>query len=153
MPTKEIVEREISLYMNSLLPYCTNGFVNFSDFNITEGEINTKTEIKEGEIIFNVDYPLAIRKGDSSDIIKEFKNIKITADVLSIYNIIGTIINDQVRRGNEGICLSCIYEIASKNDLIIDMASSEEGIIFTVRDENQIIKGATLEWRFANKYE
>jgi hypothetical protein len=153
MPSKESVEKEISLYMDSSLPYCTNEFGDFPDFNVSEGEISTKTEIKEGEVIFSVDYPLTITKGESSSIIKDFKMIKISADVLPVYNAIKEIINEQVKRAGEGICLSCLYETASENKLIVDMTPVEDGVVFVVKDEKQLIKGVGFEWRFANKYE
>ena len=79
--------------------------------------------------------------------------IKISADVLPVYNAIKEIINEQVKRAGEGICLSCLYETASENKLIVDMTPVEDGVVFVVKDEKKLIKGVGFEWRFANKYE
>ena len=152
-PSKERIENEISLYMNSLLSFCTNEFINFPGFNISEGDINTKTRIKEEEMIFNVEYPITIKKGESeSTIIKDFKNIKIPIDILLVYSAIEEMVNDQIEQESGGICISCITEIASKNDLEIEIIPLEDGVTFTVRDNNLKIKGEALEWRFANRY-
>lgn len=154
LPSKERIENETSLYMNSLLSSCTNEFVNFPDFNITEGRIDTRTSIREGEITFNVEYPLTIKKGeDESTIIKDFKNIKIPIDILLVYHAIEEMINGQIEQRGEGICISCISEIASRDSLLIDITPIDEDMIFVVKNENQVIKGLALEWRFANRYE
>lgn len=154
IPSKERIENEISLYMNSLLSFCTNEFVDFPTFNITEGDVNTRTSIREEKITFDVEYPIAVRKGDeSSTIIKDFKNIRVYANMDLVYNAINEIIENQMIEGGNFLCISCITEIASENDLEIEMVPLEDGVIFNVRDNNLKIKDVALEWRFANRYE
>jgi hypothetical protein len=150
MPSKKRVEEEISYYMNEMLSFCTEDFIDFPDFNITQGKIKTETKIKNDEVVLNVEYPLSIKKEESVTLFEDFKNIKIPVRLGIIYNSIQEIIQDQLTY--ENICLSCISDIALENDLTVDMGGIEEAIIFSVIDEYSKIKDAPVKWRFANKY-
>ena len=150
MPYKEEVEEEISKYTEENLDFCLNDFVDFPEFNISQREIKTETKILDNKIILNIEYPLTITKGDSTSIIRNFENIGVSTRLGLVYNAVGKIILDQLN--HKDICLSCISNIAGENDLAIDMTNTEEGLIFTVRDDSPINE-FPLEWIFANKYE
>ncbi len=150
MPTKDDVEEEISSYIEETLSYCIEEFVDFPEFNITEREIKAKTTIKDEEIILNVEYPVTIKKGKSTNNLRNFKNIKIIVRVGIIYDSIKEMIQEQ--EGEEKICLSCISAIAKREGFTIDMVGTEEAIIFTLIDKYSKIKGIPLEFKFANKY-
>jgi len=151
MPSKKDIEKEISYYMNNLLPSCTQDFIDSSESSIIQGKIETETIIKEKEIIFNVKYPLSIRKDESTTLFEDFKDVKISVRLGIIYNVIEEIIQEQLT--NEYICLTCISNIVLENDLTIDMVSIEEAIIFSVIDEYSKIRDVPLKFMFANKYE
>ncbi|MDO8528818.1 MAG: hypothetical protein Q7S06_02920 [Nanoarchaeota archaeon] len=147
-PTKEMVEQRISSYIEQTLSYCTDGFSNFTGLNITEGEIKTRTTINEGEIVLNVKYPINIEKEGSVTRFENFNNIKIKSRVKLMYDSIKEI----EENSKEGICLSCISSLADENGFTIGMTNTEEGIVFTLRDEHSKIKDSPVEWKFANKY-
>ena len=152
MPSKEEIENEISYFVNEKLFFCTRNFVDFSDFEITQGEIKTKTTIEEDEVILNVNYPISVTKGESTTVLKEFKNIEIPARLGIVYDSIDEVIKEQL--SHESICLSCILDISLKNDLYVDMMDyDDETVIFIFRDENSKINNETFEFVFANKYE
>ena len=150
VPSKERIEGQISYYIDETLSYCTNGFVDFPGFNITEGKIEARTTIKDEEVILNVKYPIAIKKGESVTRLEHFKNIRIISRIGLTHSSIDEMIQEQV--GQEGICLSCLSDIADRDGLKFDMVSTEEAVIFSVKDEYSKIKGVPIEWRFANKY-
>ncbi len=152
MPSKTRIEKEISYYMNQILSFCTEDFIDFPNLNITEREIETETKITNDEVIFNVKYPLTIKEGEETTRIEDFKNIKIPVRLDTIYNSIEEIIEEQ--SNYESICLSCILDISLENDLYIDMFDyDEETVIFVIRDENLKINEEDFEFMFANKYE
>ncbi len=150
MPSKDRIEKEISSYLEETLSYCTDGFVNFPDSNITEGDVEARTTIKDEEVILDVKYPVVIEKGESVTRFKDFKGIRIIVRIGALYDSIEKMIQGQL--GEEGICLSCMSALADREGFTIDMTNVEEGLIFVVRDEYSKIKGVTLEWRFVNKY-
>ncbi len=150
LPTLNDIGKEISAYVEESLSYCTNGFVDFPDLNITEGDIEVRTTIEDEEIIFDVEYPVKIEKGKDVTRFEDFKGIKVVVRVGSLYNSIEEMVQGQM--GEERICLSCMSELADEEGFTVGMVNTEEGIVFTVRDEYSKIKDVPIEWRFANEY-
>ena len=151
MPLKEQIEKEISYYVDERLFFCTKNFVDFPDFEITQGEIKTKTTINEDEVVLDIKYPLSITKEDSTTLIEDFENIKIPVRFGIVHDSVEEIISEQLN--HESICLSCILDVALENDLYVDMMDyDDETVIFIFRDENSKINNKTFEFVFANKY-
>ncbi len=150
MPSIERIEEEISSYIEGTLSYCTEEFVDFPEFNITEGKIKAKTTIKDEKIILEIEYPVTIKKGKTTIRLKNFRDIIILARVGTIYDSIKEMMQEQTDEGK--ICLSCISTIANREGFTVDMIGTQEDIIFTIKDEYSKIKGIPLEFKFANKY-
>ena len=150
MPSKRELEEEISFFASKKLFICTRGFVDFTNFEIEQGEIKTKTTIQDEEVILDVEYPIRIVKGDDTTIIKEF-NTKVKARLGIVYVSVYELMQDQLTR--DGICLTCVSDIATKNDLYVEMFDYDnETIVFNFRDENLKINKEFLEFNFANRY-
>ena len=150
MPSEEQVENEISLYLDKILFFCTKNFVDFIDLNIDQREVKTKTEIRDEEVILNVNYPISISKGNNTALLKDFQ-VKIPVRLGIVYDSVAKIIQDQI--DEESICLSCLLDISLENDLYVDMMDyNKEITIFIFRDENSKINDETFVWAFANKY-
>ena len=151
MPSKNQMESEISTFVNLKIFFCTKNFIDFPEFEIEQGEPKTETKILDDKIILNVNYPLSIKMGLSTSLIKEFNNIEIPVRFGIIYDSIDKIIKEQL--SHESICLSCILDISLKNDLFVNMLDyDEETTIFIVRDENSQINKKPFEFIFSNKY-
>tara|TARA_Y100000310_G_scaffold343977_1_gene454327 strand:+ start:1352 stop:2083 length:732 start_codon:yes stop_codon:yes gene_type:complete len=151
MPSKEQVEKEISFFMNEKLFFCTRNFVDFPDLEITQREIKTQTTINENNILFDVNYPISIVKGESTSLIEDFET-EIPVRLGIVYDSIEKIM--QTKIGEESICLSCLLDISLENDLYVDMLDyDDETTLFIFRDENSKINNETFVWIFANKYE
>tara|TARA_Y100000310_G_scaffold213829_1_gene214838 strand:+ start:14200 stop:14937 length:738 start_codon:yes stop_codon:yes gene_type:complete len=150
MPSKEEIENEISFYLSEILFFCTRNFVDFQDLEIKQREIKTETEIKNEEVVLNINYPITIIKEESTSVIEDFK-LEIPVRLGIVYDSVAEIIQEQLT--SEGICLSCLLDISLKYDLYVDMMDyDEETTIFIFRDENSKINNETFVWIFANKY-
>jgi len=148
-PSKEKIALEISHYMNTMLFFCTKNFEDFPEFVISQEDISTTTKIENEKVIFNVDYPLRISKGESINTLKNFNNIETPIRLGLVYDSIGKMFKDQ----EQGLCLSCVLDVALQNDLYVDMSDyDEETIIFTIRDINSNIEEKEFSFNFANKY-
>ena len=150
IPSKERIGSEISRYINENLFFCTSEFDDFPEFNITEGEVSARTEIGENRIILDIEYPLTILESESSSILKDWKNIEIQTRLGTIYGVLEKIVQNQ--QGGE-ICLSCISDIATENELSIDAIDlNQDTIIFIVSDEKIGLNEELYEFMFATKY-
>jgi hypothetical protein len=153
MPSKVNVENELSEYMNNMLFFCTKEFRDFPDYNITQGEIKTKTTIEDERVIFNVNYPLTINKENNNYRLNEFKDIEIPVRLGIVYNAAREIMDEQMFNKKE-ICISCLLKLSLKNKLRVDMNDKEDKVvIFTITDASSYIKDKEFKFNFANKYE
>jgi len=150
MPTKEIIEKQLSLYMDSFLYYCVGDFSDFSDFNITQGKIKTTSKIEKNKVVFNVNYPLTISKESRTYVFNEFSG-EVFVRLNQTYSLIQELMDEQMKKP-DAICMSCIYDLSTKYDLKVKMMDAEGGIIFVVLDEKSKINNHDYLFYFANKY-
>ena len=98
VPTKAEIENEISKFVSEKLFFCTRNFIGFSEYEIEQGEIKTKTQILEEVIILNTNYPLTISKGNSSSRIEDFEIIiPVCAGI--VYNSVLEFLNTESEYG------------------------------------------------------
>lgn len=64
VPSKGSMESALAAYMDENLAACTLNFTMFEEFNITSGEIRSKAQIQDTQILFTVDYPVIIQVGE-----------------------------------------------------------------------------------------
>lgn len=147
MPTKEEIAEQISQYVDADLFFCTEGFISFTNYEITYDEIKTTTTINDEGVVIDVNYPIKIKKENSTTLIEDFNNIEIPVRLGVVYDSASEIIRQQT---SDGICLSCASDEATENDLYIDIFDYDDStVIFTITDENSIINNQTFEFNFA----
>jgi hypothetical protein len=153
LPSKTIIEQEISKYIKDKFAFCARNLTLFSDFTI-EYKSNTpdvKTKIILDKVIIQVYYPIISKKADISYSLSKFE-VEIPSRMYTVYNVTEEIIDENLRNP-VAICWSCLTELGTENRLYIDFSSYDnETMIFTISDENITLKGLPYEFRFANKY-
>ncbi len=151
IPSKERIEKELSDYMNQMLFFCADNFINFPDFQIKQGQIKSSAKIESGKVIFNIEYPLTISKDDASYNIKKFES-KIDVRFNVVYEAAYEIMQEQMKH-KEDICLNCIQELADSNNLYVDMYDYQEKVVvFIITDPLSKINEKDFEFNFANSY-
>lgn len=152
VPSKQTIEKEIASYVNIKLFFCTKNFVNFKGFEIGQGRIVTKAEIKNNEVVLNVNYPLTITKGDMVFKLGTFKGIKIPIKLGLIYEAANTIIKYQLE-DKTSICISCLANMPLEKGMHIDMMDyNDDTVIFIIKDEDTKEFKKPYKFVFANKY-
>lgn len=155
MPTKNELERQVGLYVDDMMETCTKGFVEFyPEFEIVEEKPVTKVIITDEMVNLKMSYPLVIKTEDKKYNIEDFE-AKINARFGVVYNAIYEIMQEQMA-DTSGVCIFCIYDIADKNELVInsfDYDSANKEILFIVEDDKTQLNGESLLFAFLNKYE
>ena len=157
IPFKENIELEITEYVNEALFLCTGNFTEFEDFQIAQGKIKTQTLILDNEVILNVNYPLTIIKDDEKSRIKKFDEIKIPVRFGIIYNATNFIVNEHLKNTGE-ICMSCILDLQTKENILIMVQDDENTIIYNIFSDDYLFdnkEGVEPEkylFRFAVEY-
>jgi len=150
MPSKERIENEISIYINENLKSCTFNFIGF-DYEIKEGKVDTRTEIFDDDIVFNVEYPIHVSDVNYNFTLRDF-SIPIPVRLGIVYDVIATFMKNQIDYGNE-ICRDC-FEGLIQNNLTVNSIITNTGktSILFVKDKKSQIKGEDFTFIFANRY-
>jgi hypothetical protein len=150
-PKLEVIQNSISEYIENELSYCLDGIKNLSQFSNVEYYIeNINTLIVKNSVIIESIIPTEIKKDDSSYNIKDYR-ITIDNRLFDIYNYNEYIINKQLD-DKYSICLSCIINRATTDDLFVDIENKGNGThIFTILANDSSI-GKLTKFIFANKY-
>ncbi len=152
MPMKEDVEREISLYANRKLTICSKNLENLEDFDIENPSIKVKTKIELEEVVFNIVSSIKVSKAGTTSVIEEFGSVRIPVRAGIVYDSIYEIMKEQ--EGKNTICMSCILDVASKNDIEINLVEIGNGeVLFIVTDNHSKINDQAFNWIFVNKYQ
>ena len=152
MPSKETISRELSQYMDNHLAICIDNLNLLNITNTSYSQIKTNSKIEDNRVIFNVDLPITLTFNEKTYSYKNFNDIIVNNRLGLIYDSI-VYINKDMEENPHGVCLNCVYDIARKNELKIDMYDyDDETVIFLIQDKNSTISGEAYMYLFANKY-
>ncbi len=151
-PSKEVIEKQLSYYIEENLDFCINDFIQFKDFEINASEINAKTNIADNVVYFEVNYPLSIKKGERTYEFTKFES-EVRVRLGKIYSAISSYMSEQMKYPKE-VCLSCIHSFALEKDLYVELKDYDsKTILFTIIDQKTKLKGKEYSFVFANAYD
>lgn len=152
MPSKQRIEREISEYIDEMLFFCVENFVNFPDYKIEQGYVTTETEIKEDFVSIKINYPLSISKDNNTYNFKSFEK-EVDVRLGLIYDIVYQIMQEQMKTPKD-ICISCIEGLVYEDDdLFVSMDPYDENaVVFSIIDSLSEVHSEAYRFYFANKY-
>ena len=137
-PSLNVIENEISKYLDNNLPICINNFEEFKEqgFEIKQNKAKFETKIEQSSVSFDVNFPITIKKVNRIQKIEKFSGYIPNFHLKSINDVNKIIISQQIQNPNS-VCLSCLYELAEENNLYIDLIKySNSSLIFDIRDYN-----------------
>ncbi|MDP2925783.1 MAG: hypothetical protein Q8N99_05415 [Nanoarchaeota archaeon] len=149
MPDKEILEKELSLYMDNFLYYCLEDFRDFPDFSVKYKDLKTLAKIDDNKVSFNVEFPLTVTKDKKKYFFKNFY-AEVPVRLGKIYNIAKEIKDEQMKR--DDVCLTCLYTLSEENNVTIHMLeASNDSIVFLINDNKSKLYQRDYSFYFANK--
>ncbi len=152
IPLKERIEKELSLYVDNMLFFCVKDFNEFPDFEVKQEDIKTIAKIEDGQVVFNIAYPITISKNEKNYYFKNFKNIEVPVRLGVVYDMAYEMMQEQMKNKID-VCISCIYKLADEKDLYIEMFDyDEKTVIFTILDQNSKVNDEDFRFYFANRY-
>lgn len=151
MPEKKTIESELSSYVNENFVYCLGNF-DFADFNLDYKIPKTRTSIKKGEVLFEINLPISIEREGKR--IKFETKIHPVTQASYLYEIleIASYITDSHKEDPEMICVNCVAEMASERNVYVDMLDfADETTTLIVISENSTAPEPYI-FEFLNKY-
>ena len=141
-PSLEEIEEEISLYVTVDLISCLGSFERFSNLEIRYGRGEVSTDILNNSVEINLYYPLSVSKGDEVVRYENFEKIVIPVRLGEMYFVMRDLI-DGGYYGENGLCVSCMVDVAFDHRFVFDVHSHGEEEIFVLSDlENENVEEA-----------
>ena len=125
-PSAKDFEETISKYIQYVLPMCINSFAQFSDLNVTEGNLTVESNIEDNSIDAKISYPLKITKEDVQYELNYFSS-SVQIRFLDSYNLaiqLSSLNNDIVE----------INKIDKKELNSVVLQYSEEDYLYVITD-------------------
>lgn len=152
MPTEEDVDDNIlSEYVRQNLDSCISGFDSFSGLEIVAGDINPNVLIAKESVIFELDYPVSVYKGENViDVGPDFryeKNLRLK-DILAISR---TIVENELT--NELFIHWDYMTDMTRDDFSVTAYTEEDNtIVYRIIDERNQLYDEDYLFQFANKF-
>jgi hypothetical protein len=151
MPSKEQIGLEFGIYFANNLPRCLD---KLGGFKLNYSTPKIKSNIMEEKIVFEGEFAIIIKKDEKTYQLKEFGPIELSSRFGTLINAGKEIASNQLNQRGV-VCLSCINEIAEKNNVSIDLINleKESAIAVKISDPASKINNQTLALAFAMKNE
>lgn len=150
MPPKEIIENQLSLYVDDNLENCINE-IKQPDFNLLYRKPITLTKINEKNVAFTISQNIRIEKSGYTTTyeLKDHKVI-INSELDGILNL-ASFLTESHKQDSEMYCISCVHELADEDNLYIDTLTFGENEMLVIISENHTSSDPYL-FEFLNKY-
>lgn len=154
IPSKETIENEVFNYIRNNLPYCLDDFSSFSEqgFDIIAGEIAGNVIIAARDVAFNINYPVTVKKGDSTAQLSEFF-ARAGLDYNEKYQYASQIMEEQKKTPNS-MPIGFITSLAYGNNFTFETITLDENtVLFTLifsQDTNN--KGQPFIYSYISRY-
>ncbi|MFC1697461.1 hypothetical protein ACFL1H_03960 [Nanoarchaeota archaeon] len=148
-PNKSFIQNELNKYMDSQLFFCLLDLDLYREigFEIESSPPTTSSFITNNKVIFNINFPLEISKGDQTQTLNRFKT-EVPVRLGKIINFNNKTIH---RQKPDKICISCIVDEAIENDLYVSMSNYDNSTyLVSIFDKNSTINN--LEYMFVYAY-
>ncbi len=132
MPTRKAVEAQISDYVIEQLPDCINNLRDFQGAKV-EGTIESvNSTIGKDAVFVYIGYPINVNNADAKAQFLKFRT-EVPVRLDTLYTIASEIVEGKIRN-NGALCADCLVDLASENNVFIDIVSHEDSIILTIFD-------------------
>ena len=150
MPSKEKIQDEISKYILKQIDFCIDNFALFPEYEIIKEKMIIETKIERDRVLVEVNYPLTIKKGESSSKIKEF-NSEVPVQFGVVYDAVAEFVAKSINY--QGVCINCLIDISSKNSLQSSFSDyDDKTTIFIINDPQSKLNNREFVYVFANEY-
>ncbi|MBI2101706.1 hypothetical protein HYT53_03760 [Candidatus Woesearchaeota archaeon] len=147
MPSRSSVEMQISGYVAEQLPQCIEGLQDFQGARIEGGAISVKSTIGTESVLVDINYPITISKEGAETQIPYFR-AEVPVRLNTIYILASNITEGKIR-DNGALCIDCLIDLASENNVFIDVVSEKDSMIFTIFDNATKVDGDDYIFSFA----
>lgn len=149
IPSIEVVEIELSKYIDENLLDCTGDFDKFEDYSIQQGKVSSKSFFLSDKLKIELSYPLSVRKGNFTGQLNNFEK-EIDTNFYEAYLLVEDILTEQEKSPNS-VPLGAISSLAYENGFNFDTVTLDGDVlyflVFNQDEENE------FTYAFAGNYD
>ena len=152
-PTKEDISRQVELYVEDKMKSCLNDFIVFKNqgFSFVEEEMTATVQLGTS-VVFELDYPLQVQKGESIKQLQHF-SYKLPVNFEYIYNIIDQTVFEQERNVNF-VPLGHLSVASQENDFTFEVSYLDNDVVvYSYVFDQYPIDREEYVFVFANRYD
>lgn len=144
VPAIETIELQLSKYIDESIAECYT-----ISQDIEFGTPETKTEIKNDKVLFTLNLPVKLNKGESISNLNTF-NTEVNVRLGELYAVVKTFLDDSEK---DKLCLSCLLDISVKNDIYTEIVEVDDDVVVIFNDQKSKISDDNYILQFAINYE
>jgi len=151
-PSKERIAEEVKLFIEERLDNCLNNFTTFrnSGYDFEEGEISAKV-ILENAVVFELDYPLIVKKGKSLTELRKY-SYRLPLNFQDIYSTINRTVNEQAKIYNY-VPIGEVSALSFERNFTFDLSYLEDDVVvYSYIFDKHFIDRQNYVFVFANRY-
>ena len=151
-PTKKTIENELSKYISNGLSTCLDNFETFRKigYDFEFGEISVKSILSK-TLSVTVNYPIIIKRGDSSTNIDRFF-YKKDFDFSKLYEILSDFVREH-QKNPDFVPIGYLSLSANDNNFLFDISYlPDNAVVYSFIFPDLFRENKTLIWNFASKY-
>ena len=149
IPSIENIQDELSFYVKSNLDACLRDFEDFKrrQWNVEKGEIETKTQVNEQDVAFEVNFPLKITNQGSTLNFERFVS-KVNVRLKYIYDLANRTVNFNIKNPR-----SVDRTALSNYDVNVTVFPYEDSVVYVIDDSKSLIMNKAYRFMFAMGFE
>jgi len=153
VPSETIIEGQLKAAMNDSLTLCLNNFNSYKAQGYSFDGTNIKslkTDISGDKIITTLDWPVAVKKGESTYILRSFRQ-ETNFDFPKKYNLVKQFVDEQAK-DMQAIPISYMANLAYDNDFLIETIELTNTTTLYTFAFNETYGGQEYLYNFVVKY-
>ena len=150
MPSKTIIENELSNYIDNNIESCLDK-IRFQNFQLEYSKPKTETMIAPGKATFTTNLPVKIKHEENKiDFELDKYPLELNSSLYEIIEVSEYITNSH-KENPELMCVNCIAEMSKERQLYVDFIAFQEDTTLVMLLENRTMSEPYI-FEFLNKY-
>ncbi len=150
MPSKTIIENELSNYIDNNIESCLDK-IRFQNFQLEYSKPKTETMIAPGKATFTTNLPVKIKHEENKiDFELDKYPLELNSSLYEIIEVSEYITNSH-KENPELMCVNCIAEMSKERQLYVDFIAFQDDTTLVMLLENRTMSEPYI-FEFLNKY-
>ena len=147
-PSKQEMEKQLELYTDIILARCIENLSSYQGWELEKEKIDTHVSINENSVLFNINYPIKLKKEKTVEEFSEFRT-EVPVRLGYIHSAINSIIEKQVKEPGW-------IPFTNLNEFDVNVTFypyKKNNFIYEFVDDKSLIKNEPYRFLVANMFE